>query len=381
VTGKRILILNYEYPPLGGGAGAISAAHAELLAQKNCKITVITCSENQSRQDIHHNENLRIVRLSSKRKHTFRSSIREKLDWMQKARKFVSNINPGEYDYCMAHFSIPGGWVARHLKKKTGIPYGVISHGQDIPWFYPRQMFFYHLFLWPVIKSVLKHADKLWVQSQMMYNNAAKFMGSQKDKIEIIPNGCYTDMHYEPADYTKNEPLKLLFAGRLTQQKRPDKLIDIAVDLHQRDYTFTLTIAGDGEMINTLKKKAKGKGIAHLVNFTGLIPREQMPETYRQHHILLSTSEAEGMSISILEALFSGNYVLCTPVSGNAELIANGINGEVIPGDIRNFADAVSRFRKNPPEKNIQKKFHRAFCKKYNWSIIVQQYHKSMFNA
>ena len=381
MIGKRILILNYEYPPLGGGAGAISKAHAELLAKNNCKVTVITCAENCVHQDIQTAKNLRIIRLASKRKHPFRSSIHEKIDWILKARAYVRSIKTGDYDYCMAHFSIPGGWVARYLKKKTGLPFGVISHGQDIPWFYPRQMFFYHLLLWPIIRSILKQADKLWVQSQLMYDNAENFLGNQKDKIEIIPNGCYSDMQSIPADYTKNEPLKLLFAGRLTQQKRPDKLIDIAADLHRKNCVFTLTIAGDGEMMDELKKKSANLGITHLLHFAGLIPRNQMHETYCQHHILLSTSEAEGMSISILEALFSGNYVLCTPVSGNFELIEKGVNGDLIPGESTAFAEAIVQFQKNPPDIERRRKHHRDFCTKYSWKTIAQHYRKSMFDA
>lgn len=67
----RLLILNYEYPPLGGGAGVITQKIAEGLAKKGHQITVVTTwFEGQSEDSS--SDNLRIMRLKSRRKKNLR---------------------------------------------------------------------------------------------------------------------------------------------------------------------------------------------------------------------------------------------------------------------------------------------------------------------
>lgn len=376
----KILILNYEYPPLGGGAGSITKSHARALAASGHQVTVVTGSEREEYYEELEIENLIIVRLSSLRKHAFRSGMREKLDWMFKAKTFVQNPLCADFDICMAHFSLPGGAAALALKRKHGVPYGVISHGQDIPWFYPKQMFFYHLLTAPFIKLILNHADKLWVQSRIMQENAQRFLGRQKHKIEVIPNGCDATAIRDPKP-APGGTIRLLFAGRLTQQKRPDKLIKVAQLLSKKGVNFKLTIAGDGILRNSLEKETRRLNLTGKVHFAGLIPRKNMPELYARHDILLAPSEAEGMSISILEALFAGMYIITTPVSGNEELITQKINGEITTGVPGNIAAAIERFKNMEMPMDRRKKHYRDFVQKYDWREIVKQYETSLYHV
>ena len=77
----NILILNYEYPPLGGGGGVISQHIANQLA-KSHQVTVLTTWYPGLEQD-EFEGNLRIVRVGSLRRHTFRSDPLEMLSWIQ----------------------------------------------------------------------------------------------------------------------------------------------------------------------------------------------------------------------------------------------------------------------------------------------------------
>lgn len=373
----KILILNYEYPPLGGGAGSISQSHARGLAALGHEVTVVTGSDPGNHYEIQETEHLKIIRLSSLRKHAFRSGMREKLDWMFKAKKFVQNPDCAHFDVCMAHFSLPGGAAALALKKKHGVPYGVVSHGQDVPWFYPKQMFFYHLLTAPFIKHVLKKADKLWVQSSVMRENAERFLGLEKTKIEVIPNGCEAARIGEPKP-APDQPIRLLFAGRLTEQKRPDKLIETARLLAKKRVNFVMTIAGDGVLRESLEKETVRLGFSRQVHFAGLVPREMMPKLYAQHDILLAPSEAEGMSISVLEALFAGLYVITTPVSGSREMITPKVNGEMVSGKPAEIAGAVQRFLQLKTPLEDRKKAHRIFVQQFDWREIVKQYETSL---
>lgn len=376
----KILILNYEYPPLGGGAGSISQSHARGLAALGHEVVVVTGSDRGEYYEVRETDHLKIIRLSSLRKHAFRSGMREKLDWMFKAIKFVQNPQCAHFDVCMAHFSLPGGAAALALKKKHGVPYGVVSHGQDVPWFYPKQMFFYHLLTTPFIKRILNRADQLWVQSRIMRENAERFLGRNKNIIKVIPNGCEVTGIRDPKP-APDGPIRLLFAGRLTEQKRPDKLIKTARLLAKKNIDFMLTIAGDGDLRKPLEKSVNRYNLADKVHFPGLVPREEMPGLYARHDILLAPSEAEGMSISVLEALFAGMYVVTTPVSGSEELITAKMNGEIVKGSPKNIAAAVKRFLHAETPIEERKKFYHAFVREYDWREIVKQYETSLYHV
>ena len=69
----NLLVLNYEYPPLGGGAGVITQNISKGLASRGHKITVITTwFENEPEEFT--DKNLRVIRLKSKRKKVFQSN-------------------------------------------------------------------------------------------------------------------------------------------------------------------------------------------------------------------------------------------------------------------------------------------------------------------
>ena len=209
----KILILNYEYPPLGGGAGIVSQYHAEGLAKSGHSITVLT-TWYKGEKEIEEKENIKIIKLKSKRRYDYKSTPDEWISWILKSKDFLKEyLKTYPQDYCFAHFALPGGEVAKYLKKNFNLPYAVISHGQDIPWFFPKQMFKYHILTYFWIKQICKKANKLILLTEAMKKNADRFMGKYKSKNIIIPNGCETSNFYP--DYKKrSEQFKIIFAGR-----------------------------------------------------------------------------------------------------------------------------------------------------------------------
>jgi len=115
---------------------------------------------------------VRVIRLKSKRKFIYCSNPREMYSWIIHAKKFLTtHLKSETYDLIFANFSMPGGEVAYSMKIKFGIPYTVISHGHDIPWFAPQQMFWYHLFTYHWIRTIIINSEKNFVQSHEMKEN------------------------------------------------------------------------------------------------------------------------------------------------------------------------------------------------------------------
>ena len=164
----HILILCYEYPPLGGGAGVVARYHAEGLAKTgHYQVTVLSAWYAGEEEIEERSAFLRVMRVKSKRKHIHQSNPVEMMSWSQKAWEFLQN-DPTPYTLSFGHFSIPSSIPAKRLWKTRGVPYIVISHGQDIPWFFPRQMLKYHLVTYFWVKSIIKPAQNLVLLTEKM---------------------------------------------------------------------------------------------------------------------------------------------------------------------------------------------------------------------
>lgn len=373
----KILVLNYEYPPLGGGAGVITQQISEGLARLGHEITVVTTwYENLPETEIINN--LKIIRLKSKRKFTYRSNVFEMLSWVKFSKHFLKkNLTENSFDLCFANFAIPGGLVARYLKNKYNLPFTIISHGHDIPWFCKKEMFWYHLFLFPVIKNICKKSELNFVQTGEMKTNIDRFLGSgQVLKNIVIPNGCDTKLFFPATDGIFTQ-FKIIFSGRLVKQKDPFIFLNALKILSEKNINFSVTIFGDGPLRKSMEEFVLKCQLSRFVRFAGWASKQKLAEEYRSSTAFVQTSIHEAMSISIMEALASGTYVFCTPVGMNTDLIIDGVNGEIIP--VSNpvilaekleafyFDKFLKQFKVDP---NTTKEFQLS----YDWSNIVQQY-------
>ena len=377
----KILILNYEYPPLGGGAGVCTQNIAEGLVKKENEVTIITTCFKKQRK-IYTKKNLKIVSLNCKRKYIYKSSIFEKISWINHSKKYLEKYcKKNEFDICIANFTIPGGVVGKFLKKKFQIPYIVISHGHDIPWFFPKQMLKYHLTFYFWIKSICKNCEKLILLTPEMKKNADKFMGKEKWKNIIIPNGLKTTKK----NLKKNEDnkLKIIFVGRLTKQKDPMTFLKGIKEFSKHTENFTVNILGDGPLRKKCERYIKKNHLGKKIHFLGWIDKNKIAKEYQSTDIQVITSINEAMSITTLESLSFGNYLLSTPVSGNKDLIKKGINGDFFrKKNNKELGKKLIKYYKEKFEKNYQipKKEIENIIKKHSWKDIIIKYHNLLKN-
>jgi len=372
----KILILNYEYPPLGGGAGIITMHIAKNFAKRGNIVVVVTAWYNGLSEIEPINNNLEIIRLKSKPKFMHRSFPLEMYSWMKMANKFLSTyLKNNRFDICLANFSIPGGYVAKNIKKKFGLPYCILSHGHDIPWYYPRQMFFYHLILYFIIRSVCLKSLLNFVQTTFMKQNIDRFTGKRLNhKNIIIPNGI------EPFKNLLNDrakqPFTIIFVGRFVNQKDTFTLLKALKELKRMDIPFRLFMVGDGPLRKKMEKFVKKNDFKDTV-FTGWIPQEQVQSYYQKSHIMVTPSRAEGMSIANMEALAAGVFLITTPVSGNREMLSYCKNGVLVePENYNEIANQIQNFyfKRYLSKKLNTRNYANQFTKQYNWEIIAERY-------
>lgn len=373
----NLLVLNYEYPPIGGGGGIICKAISEGLAGCGHRITLITTWLN-GLPETEKNGEIKIIRLKSLRKNNYRSNPVEMMSWIIKSRKYLGQLCGAEhFDICFAHFVMPGGETARYLKQKFGIPYVVMSHGHDVPWVRPASLFLYHALLYFRLKRICSLSSVNFVQTREMKLNIDRFTGKKRsDKNILLPNGC--DMNfYTPSDRIKNPVMNIIFSGRLVQQKDPLTLLRAISVFSEFTRNFTMNIYGDGPLKKRMERYISKTNLNDNIILHGKVSMEKMRDAYGKADLVISSSVSEGMSITILEAMSCGIYAMITPASGNTELITSGINGELFDfSDFYGLAEKIRRFyiEKYQDGYKIPEEHLCDFRKKHRWEDIVNQY-------
>jgi len=368
----RIFVLNYEYPPIGAGAGKIAAALATEWAKNGYEITFVTAGYRELNGESLEN-GIKVVRLPSARKHIFRSNPREMLSWIKHAKNYCLTLPPEKLpDFCFAHFSIPGGQVAYHLYKQRGIPYFVMSHWHDIPWLAKKEMLFFHLLTFCRIKKICLNAKNCFLQSKAMKKNIDRFTGKKYSTNNIvIPNGFYPDESIDAVQKLK-APNMVLFAARLVKQKNPMLFLKAAKAVLSKRPETQFVIAGNGPLFTKMQNYVKANLLEANITFCGWLPENEMKTMFRKASVFVSTSRYEGMSMTIMEALSYGAYVVATPVSNNEALLKNENLGklssfhdaEIIANDIM-LALNSSHYQ-----------CEKSMLKSYEWPEVARQYLK-----
>ncbi len=373
----KILVLNYEYPPLGGGAGVITQQISEGLANLGHQITIVT-TWFENLPETEKKNNLTIIRLKSKRKHNSPSNVFEMLSWITISKKFLIKFcSDKNFDVCFSNFSIPGGEVAFLLKKKFNIPYTVISHGHDIPWFFAKEMFWYHLVTYFRIKKICKNSVYNFMLNEDMKKNADSFLGKNfGDKNIIIPNGCDIDF-FKPDISKKASVFKIVFAGRLVKQKDPLTFLNALNLLAKKGVPFHASIVGNGPLKKSMEKFIRNNSLTEYVTFTGWVNKETILGEYQSAWVFVQTSQYEAMSVAPLEAMACGTYVICTSAGANSDIITAEENGEIFPiADSQELSEKLVAFYNNKFKKgfiadtDIVNKIRTS----HDWSHILLKY-------
>lgn len=150
------------------------------------------------------------------------------------------------------------------------------------------------------------------------------------DRIHVIENFLTRPSVSTPhTSRAKDAPLRLLSAGRLSQEKNLLGLLD-ALERVAPKHPITLDILGDGPQAAQLKERIQALQSAHLqVTLRGFI-QDVQPWLTRADALVLP-SHREAMPLIAIEALCAGVPVIATRVGSLPAMIEHGRNGLLIP--------------------------------------------------
>jgi len=145
------------------------------------------------------------------------------------------------------------------------------------------------------------------------------------------------------------EPVRLVFAGRLDRAKGANRCVEIAALLHQRGRRVHLDVAGDGPQAGAMAADAAAAGIEGAVTFHGWLSRGDLESLYAAAHLLLLPTDSEGFPKVISEAMAFGVVPLAGAVSNIPQALADMGTGRALAADdVTAFADAVEAYLDAP---------------------------------
>jgi glycosyltransferase involved in cell wall biosynthesis len=158
-------------------------------------------------------------------------------------------------------------------------------------------------------------------------------IGKAKQYLSIAPGIAPLELVGEASvrsrfGFSQDQTL-VLWLGRFTQVKRPDKVVEIARLLPK----IRFVMAGGGELLDKVKASAPGN-----VSFVGFQDKNEM---WSIADIALSTSDSEGMPLSLIEAQMAGVPVVSTDVGSVSEILEDGITGYLAGKDVKELASKI----------------------------------------
>ena len=208
-----------------------------------------------------------------------------------------------------------------------------------------------HLYIQRLLWNI---ADQVLSVSETLRDNLHASVGFPKERIRVINNGV--DMsRFRIAHDGNVYKAKLGFPsdsvgfgaiGRLVPVKCFPMLLEASAMIFDKVPNSYLVIVGDGPLGGELKAMVRSRNIADRVKFLGWRP--DVPDILKALDVFVCSSESEGMSNTILEAMASGIPVVATAVGGNAELVVDGETGLLVEStDPKILASAVVRLLAN----------------------------------
>ena len=125
------------------------------------------------------------------------------------------------------------------------------------------------------------------------------------------------------------EDVSLCFVGRLGKEKSVDVLIDFFAENFRNDPKYRLFLIGKGPEEEELADQIRSLGMENQIRLLGYIEHDDLPPYYRAFDLYATASTSEMNSISMLEAMASGLYILQRLDVYNRDQIESGVNGDV----------------------------------------------------
>jgi glycosyltransferase involved in cell wall biosynthesis len=252
------------------------------------------------------------------------------------ARAVTAAIREMRPDVIHAHWWFPAGWFVRH----ADIPYVITCHGSDVRLLSKGSM------VRLAARRVFSGATTVSTVSQFLAREVEHFLPGAARNLVVAPMPVDVERFSQASAREKVDPPRILFAGNLLPSKGVDLLIRAAAELTRRGIRYELKVLGEGPSLGSLRALAEQLGIAEQVTWSPFVGQTQMPAEYGASTItvLPTRGQAEGLGLTLVEALLAGSAIVGTPAGGIPEVVQHEVTGLLTqPDDPIDLANQLER--------------------------------------
>lgn len=160
-------------------------------------------------------------------------------------------------------------------------------------------------------------------------------------KIKVVRCGI-EKAFYEGESKDLPKENRFLCVGRLSEQKGQITLIEAAAKVKIAGYKFQVVFVGDGDMRQEIEAVAQDLNVSDCIDLVGWKTPTEVRQCIENTRVFILPSYAEGLPVSIMEALVLTRPVISTYIAGIPELVEHGVNGWLLPaGDAEQCANAM----------------------------------------
>lgn len=293
-------------------------------------------------------------------------------------RRVVREDRP---DIVYAHWFTPQALTSAGVAEAAGVPLVFTTHASDVA-------------VWGrfgalgrrIVASVTRRTRRLTAVSRTSLERMRRFFSEDEwrdvlARADIIPMGVDLPEPGPVADDPHPGRRVILFMGRLAEKKGVRFLIDAFARVRAQDPLALLVIAGDGPLRADLEAQAAALGLGEDVVFAGYASGAAKDALYRRADvcvlpsIVTSDGDAEGLPVSLLEALGYGRPTIATDASNAGEVVEPGADALVIPSaDADAIAGALTDVLGWTPERRAEvSAAARRTAERFAWPTVAER--------
>jgi glycosyltransferase involved in cell wall biosynthesis len=167
------------------------------------------------------------------------------------------------------------------------------------------------------------------------------------------------------------------FVGRLTQIKRPDRLLDVAADIKKRGVSMHFLVAGEGELFESSKARSQAESLP--VTFLGW--RKDISELFAASDIAILTSDNEGIPLTLIQAAQAGLPIVAPAVGSISDIVINDKTGFLTAAQPSAIASALSALAADSELRNRLGAAGKAHAHEYFSLGRMLRDHTDIYNA